>query len=267
MAKRRKSAPQRSHVYQSGEVRPGFSRRQEPKPVKSGVPTTWIVVGVLVALAVLAVGAYGLGFIPGGPGASPSPSPIPTAVPRPSFNVQEPSATPLASPPASPAGDGTRATIETELGNIVMEVYTESSPVAAENFINLAEAGFYDGVVFHRIVPGFVIQGGDPEGTGGGGPGYEIRDDPVVGDYTRGVVAMARPANQDGSMIPDSQGSQFFVVLADSVKDTLDKSGGYSIFAKVVEGMDVVDEIAAGPASGQTAVDAVIMTRVTIDRP
>jgi peptidyl-prolyl cis-trans isomerase B (cyclophilin B) len=267
MAKRRKSAPQRSHVYQAGELRPGFSRRQSAQPVKSGPPRTWIGVGIVVIVAILAVLAYALGYLPGGPGASPSPSPRPTAVPRASFDVSPPSATPLASPFAAPAGDGTRATIETELGNIVLELYTESSPVAAENFINLAEAGFYHGVVFHRIVPGFVIQGGDPEGTGGGGPGYEIRDDPVVGEYTRGVVAMARPANQDGSMIPDSQGSQFFIVLDDSVKDDLSKSGGYSIFANVVEGMEVVDEIAAGAASGQTALDPVVMTRVTISRP
>ncbi|MGI8928534.1 MAG: peptidylprolyl isomerase [Candidatus Limnocylindrales bacterium] len=235
--------------------------------MKSGPPWTWIGVGIVAILAILAVLAYALGYLPGGPGASPSPSPRPTAVPRASFDVSPPSATPLASPFAAPAGDGTRATIETELGNIVLELYTESSPVAAENFLNLAEAGFYNGVVFHRIVPGFVIQGGDPEGTGGGGPGYEIRDDPVVGEYTRGVVAMARPANQDGSMIPDSQGSQFFIVLDDSVKDDLSKSGGYSIFANVVEGMEVVDEIAAGAASGQTALDPVVMTRVTISRP
>lgn len=267
MAKRRKSAPQRSHVYQSGEVRPGFSRRQEPRPEKSRSPRTWIVAGILAVVAILAVLAYALGYIPGGPGASPSPSPRPTVAPRASFNVNPPSATPLASPPAAPAGDGTRATIETALGNIVFELYTESSPVAAENFINLAEAGYYNGVVFHRIVPGFVIQGGDPDGTGGGGPGYEILDDPVVGDYVRGVVAMARPANQDGSMIPDSQGSQFFIVLDNSVKDQLSESGGYAIFANVVEGMEVVDEIAAGAASGQTAVDPVVMTRVTITRP
>lgn len=264
MAKRRKSATQRSHVYQSGEVRPGFSRRAPARTTRSGPPVAWILVGVVGVIALLAVLAYALGFIPGGAAASPSPEPVP---PRPSFAVGPPSATPLASPPAAPAGDGTRATIETELGNIVIELYTESSPVAAENFINLAEAGFYNGVVFHRIVPDFVIQGGDPEGTGGGGPGYEIRDDPVVGEYVRGVVAMARPAGEGGALIPDSQGSQFFVVLDDAVKDELPKTGGYAIFGVVVEGMEVVDEIATGEASGQTAIDPVVMTRVTIQRP
>lgn len=261
MAKRRKSAPQRSHVYQSGEVRPGFSRRQEQKPVKSGVPTTWIVAGVLVALAVLAVGAYGLGFIPGGPGASPSPSPGATAVARPSFNVQAPSATPLASPPAAPAGDGTRATIETALGNIVMEIYTESSPVAAENFINLAEAGYYSGVGFHRIIPEFMIQGGDPDGTGRGGPGYTIQDEPIVGAYTRETVAMAR------SSAPNSQGSQFFIMVGD---EPALNDGGYAIFGRVTSGMDVVDRIVAGETTGPSndlAVDPVVMTRVTVQRP
>jgi cyclophilin family peptidyl-prolyl cis-trans isomerase len=226
------------------------------------------VVGIIALLAVL---AYAAGFFGGRGTASPPPSalssPGPTATARPSFDLHPPSATPLANPPAAPAGDGTRATIETALGNIVMELYTESSPVAAENFINLAEAGYYNGIVFHRIVPDFVIQGGDPEGTGGGGPGYEILDDPVVGDYLRGVVAMARPANPDQSKIPDSQGSQFFIVLDDAVKDGLDKAGGYSIFGKVVEGMDIVDQIALGPASGQDAINPVVMTRVTIDRP
>ncbi|CAN5802789.1 hypothetical protein BH24CHL5_BH24CHL5_12670 [soil metagenome] len=222
----------------------------------------WIVGGI-AAIGVIALLAFSLGVIPGfGPGGNAAPAPT-VDVSR----LHPPAATPLADPPAEPAGDGTRATIETELGTIVMELYTDSSPVAAANFINLAEAGFYNGVVFHRIVPAFVIQGGDPEGTGGGGPGFEIQDDPVVGEYIRGAVAMARPANRDGSLIPDSQGSQFFVVLADDVAQRLPKSGGYSVFGKVVEGMDVVDRIALGPVSNQQALDPVVMTRITVQRP
>jgi len=211
-------------------------------------------------MAVLLGGAYFAGLIPGfGPGGA-SPSPSPGAVGSPPA-VNPPVATPLAAPPAEPASDGTRATIETELGNIVLEVYTDSAPVASENFINLAQAGYYDGVVFHRIVPGFVIQGGDPLGTGTGGPGYTIVDEPVVGEYIRGTVAMARTA------APDSQGSQFFIVLDDSVQQTLPKSGGYVIFGQVLEGMDVADQIAAGPASEQMALEPVAMTRVTIQPP
>lgn len=261
MAKRRKSAPQRSHVYQSGEVRPGFSRRQEPGSEKAGTRWTWIVVGVLGVLAVLAVLAYALGFIPGGPAPSQSPSPGPTAATRPSFNVAPPSATPLASPLAAAAGDGTQATIETELGTIVFELYNQSAPVAAENFTNLAEAGFYDGVVFHRTIPGFMIQGGDPEGTGGGGPGYTIPDEPFSGEYTRGVVAMARTEQ------PNSQGSQFFIVVDDS--DFL-AGQGYTIFGRVLSGMEVADEIVSGPTTGaqnDIAIDPVVMTNVTIQRP
>lgn len=254
MAKRRRTTPQRTHVYQGG--RPGFSRRSEPKPVKSGVPTTWIVAGVGV-VAVLVILAFGLGFI-GGPQASPSPSP------RPTFDlslVHPPAATPLASPLAAPTGDGTKATITTALGVIVMEIYTESAPVAAENFINLAEAGFYNGVGFHRIIPNFMIQGGDPEGTGGGGPGYTIADEPIIGDYTRGMVAMARNSQ------PHSEGSQFFIM----VKDTPSlNGGGYAIFGRVLSGMEVVDQIVSGQTTGpqnDLAVTPVLMQTVTIQKP
>jgi len=262
MVKRKHSA-QRSRINTTGE-RPGFSRRSVAPPSSRRSPTTWLILGGLGVIAGLAVLAYALGWIGGGPAASPSPSPAPT------FDlslVHPPSATPLASPPAAPASDGTTATIETDLGNIVIELYNESAPVAATNFINLAEAGFYDGVVFHRIISGFMIQGGDPEGTGGGGPGYEILDDPVVGDYARGNVAMARPANSDGSRIPNSQGSQFFIMVADRPELA---SGGYSIFGNVISGMDVVDQIVAGESSGppnDRAVDPVVMRHVTIQRP
>lgn len=257
MAKRRKSAIQRSHVYQSGEVRPGFSRRPPPGTTRSGPPLQWIVLGVVGLVAVLAVLAYALGFMPGG--ATPTPSPEP-ASPRPSFAVGPPAATPLASPPAQPAGDGTTATIETELGSITFELFTESSPVAAENFINLADVGFYNGVVFHRTMTDFMIQGGDPDGTGRGGPGYTIEDEPIVGEYTRGIVAMARSQGRD------TQGSQFFIMVKET--PTL-AGGGYAIFGRVTAGMDVVDAIVAGETTGppnDIAVDPVVMTRVTVQR-
>src|SRR6266545_4684552 len=179
MAKRKHTA-QRTHPSTTAE-RPGFSRRSNlppPSARRSGL-TTWLVLGGVGLIGVLVVLAYAAGWI-GQPGASPSPSP-------------------LASPPAAPSGDGTTATIHTDLGDIIFELYTDSAPVAATNFINLAQAGFYNGVGFHRLVPDFMIQGGDPEGTGGGGPGYMIQDEPVVGDYTRGIVAMAR------TTAPDSQ--------------------------------------------------------------
>jgi peptidyl-prolyl cis-trans isomerase B (cyclophilin B) len=262
MAKRRKQTPQRTHVYQSGEVRPGFSRRQPAKSTQKGPSLTWLALGAGVIVVVLAALAYATGFFGGGP--SP-PSPVALGTIRPSFNVQPPSATPLESPVAEPVGDGTTATISTELGDITFELFNQSAPVASENFVNLADAGYYSGVVFHRIVPDFMIQGGDPEGTGGGGPGYTIRDEPIVGEYTRGTVAMARTA------APNSQGSQFFIVVADS---PFLAGGGYTIFGRVTAGMEVVDQIVNMPSAndersgrGGTALDPVVMESVTIQRP
>jgi len=163
----------------------------------------------------------------------------------------------------APAGDGTKAIIHTALGDITIELFNQSAPVAAANFAKLAGEHFYDGVGFHRIVPGFVIQGGDPTGTGRGGPGYTIQDEAVVGDYERGMVAMARtPA-------PNSQGSQFFICVAD-LRGRLPTSGGYVIFGRVTGGMDVADRIAAGPNSGSPnnqALEPVAMTSVEIVAP
>lgn len=212
---------------------------------------------LLTLLAVLLFAACG-GLSAG------SPSSPPTTPSRTSVGLQPPSSTPLAEPPAEPASSGLRASIATSLGEIQVELFDRSAPVATENFVNLARAGFYDGAVFHRLVPDFVIQGGDPEGTGRGGPGYTIRDEPVVGQYARGIVAMARtPA-------PDSQGSQFFVVLDDAARRSLDQARTYVIFGRVTTGMDVVDRIAAMPNSGQPenrALQPVAMDRVTISAP
>jgi peptidyl-prolyl cis-trans isomerase B (cyclophilin B) len=194
----------------------------------------------------------------GGSTATPSPSP---AHGRP---LGPPSATPLASAPAQASGDGTTATISTALGDMTIALYTESAPVGAENFINLAEAGFYNGLTFHRTVPGFVIQGGDPAGNGSGGPGYTIKDEPVSGTYGRGIVAMAR--TQD----PDSQGSQFFIVLDDQAHDALEHFRTYDIIGTVTKGMEVADAIAARPNSGppnKAAIDPVVMKTVTITPP
>jgi cyclophilin family peptidyl-prolyl cis-trans isomerase len=148
-----------------------------------------------------------------------------------------PEATPNPVALDAPAGDGTAVRLTTDLGHVVIGLFTESAPVAAENFLNLAREGYYDGVGFHRAVPGFVLQGGDPEGTGSGGPGYTISDEEVVGTYGRGVVAMARTPQ------PDSQGSQFFFVLDDAAAGSLEPVRTYTIFGRVIEGMDVVDAI------------------------
>ena len=121
------------------------------------------------------------------------------------------------------------------------ELYPETAPQSVGNFIALANSGFYDGLIFHRVIPGFMIQGGDPKGTGIGGPGYHIKGEFAMNGvnnplkHTYGVLSMAR------SMMPDSAGSQFFIMHQDAPH--LD--GQYAAFGKVVAGMDVVDKIAA----------------------
>ena len=132
--------------------------------------------------------------------------------------------------------------ITTRFGDIEVELYSDSAPKTVENFKDLTKKGFYDGLIFHRIVPGFVIQGGDPytrdttnrRRWGTGGPGWNIKAEFNKNKHTRGVLSMAR--SQD----PDSAGSQFFIVLKDS--NFLD--GQYTIFGKVKSGMDAVDKIA-----------------------
>ena len=133
-------------------------------------------------------------------------------------------------------------TIEMEDGGIIkLELYPDVAPISVNNFISLAKKGFYDGLIFHRVISGFMIQGGDPQGIGIGGPGYSIRGEfaanGVKNDlrHKRGVLSMARA--QD----PNSAGSQFFIMHADG--DFLD--GQYAAFGQVTDGMDVVDRIAA----------------------
>ena len=165
---------------------------------------------------------------------------------------------PSSAPEPLPAGETRDVTIETDLGNIVIAVEADLGPLAAGNFVALAECGFYDGVVFHRIMPDFVIQGGDPTGTGSGGPGYEFPNDPVSVPYERGVVAMANAGR-------DTNGSQFFIVLQEAGLPP-----DYSVFGRVTSGMEVADQIAAGPSSGGQAgqaLEPVTMNRVTVANP
>ena len=171
-----------------------------------------------------------------------------------------PAATPNPVALEVPAGDGTAVRLTTELRDVVIGLFNESAPVAAENFLNLAQAGYYDGVGFHRAVPGFVLQGGDPDGTGTGGPGYTIVDEEVVGQYGRGVVAMARTQE------PDSQGSQFFFVLDDEAEAALEAFRTYTIFGRVVEGMDVVDAIVAAREPADQIPDPVRILSTSVEQ-
>ena len=159
----------------------------------------------------------------------------------------------------------TRATLATDKGDIEVDLFTESAPKTAANFVDLAKKGFYDDVVFHRVIPGFVIQGGDGQygkkskldtnRVGTGGPGYKFADEPVNGDYARGAVAMANSG-------PNTNGSQFFICHQD-LGGKLPKN--YTLFGQVTRGLDVVDAIAAGKTgAGDRPVEPVAVTKVTI---
>lgn len=127
------------------------------------------------------------------------------------------------------------ATLKTEKGDIVVELNAAETPITVNNFVSLAKKNFYNNTIFHRTIKGFMIQGGDPTGTGRGGPGYRFADEPFVGEYTRGTIAMANAG-------PDTNGSQFFIMHKDV---PLQKD--YVIFGKVIKGLEVVDVIAEAP--------------------
>jgi len=129
-----------------------------------------------------------------------------------------------------------KAVIQTNKGTIEIELYADKAPKTVSNFVYLAQNGFYNGLTFHRVVPGFVIQGGDPNGNGSGGPGYEFEDELVQGEYVDGAVAMANSG-------PNTNGSQFFICLGDQSKN-LTKS--YNLFGQVTSGLDVAKKIAVG---------------------
>ena len=129
-----------------------------------------------------------------------------------------------------------QVTIETDRGPIVMELDPKLAPKSVNHFVALARDGFYDGLTFHRVVPDFVIQGGDPEGSGRGGPGYKWDDEPVKAEYTLGAVAMANAG-------PNTNGSQFFICIDDCTKKL---TKAYNLFGYVIDGMDVATSITQG---------------------
>jgi cyclophilin family peptidyl-prolyl cis-trans isomerase len=125
------------------------------------------------------------------------------------------------------------ATLHTSEGSIELELYPDAAPKTVENFVKLSRDGFYEGVIFHRVIPDFMIQGGDPTGTGTGGPGYEFEDEFNEHRVVRGALAMANAG-------PNTNGSQFFIVTAEATP-WLD--GKHTVFGRVTSGMDVVDRI------------------------
>ncbi len=224
-----------------------------------------LVAAAAIAAAACTGGSSAAPIMPSGVPTEPPPTGVPTA--------GYPEGCPT-EPPAPLGDEKVMVTLATEQGDIVVEVDGALAPNATANFVALAECGAYDGVVFHRLVPGFVIQGGDVENgrkpgvdpglVGSGGPPYRITDDPVTTPYGRGTVAMARTQQ------PNSQGSQFFIVLDDAARGALESANTYAILGSVTEGMDVVDAIAAMPNSGEPAnqaLEPVAITGTTVERP
>lgn len=132
-----------------------------------------------------------------------------------------------------------KAIIKTEKGDLTVQFYDEDTPGTVENFIKLSKSGYYDGVTFHRVIPDFMVQGGDPTGTGAGGPGYEIKCELAGGNqyHDRGVLSMAHRGRDTG-------GSQFFI--CHSRTNTAHLDGNHTCFGKVIENVDVIDEIRQG---------------------
>ena len=153
-------------------------------------------------------------------------------------------------------------TIETNQGTIKAELYPEIAPNTVNNFISLIRKGFYDGTIFHRVIPGFMIQGGDPDGTGMGGPGYGIKGEFAMNGFennlkhTTGVLSMAR------SQRPNSAGSQFFIM----VDDAPHLDGQYAAFGKVIEGMEAAQAIVSAPRDwSDRPHEDQVMVKVTVD--
>ncbi|MGH2608808.1 MAG: peptidylprolyl isomerase [Tepidiformaceae bacterium] len=146
------------------------------------------------------------------------------------------------------------ATIETSAGTMTADLFPGDAPQTVNNFVFLANDGYYNDVIFHRVIPGFMIQGGDPTGTGSGGPGYKFNDEPVKRKYDRGILAMANAG-------PNTNGSQFFIMHAD-----YGLPPNYTIFGKLTSGEDVLDKIATAKTGAQDRpVEPVTIRSVSID--
>jgi cyclophilin family peptidyl-prolyl cis-trans isomerase len=166
-------------------------------------------------------------------------------------------------PPEMTIDPGSRytAVIETSKGTIRAQLLPEDAPKTVNNFVFLARNGFYDGVPFHRVIQGFMIQTGDPTGTGSGGPGYRFEDEPVRRDYAAGALAMANAG-------PNTNGSQFFICHAD-LSGRLPKN--YTLFGQVTEGLEVVDQLASVPVQSNrggersSPTEPIRIDRVTIE--
>ena len=236
-------------------------------------PLTWAGIAAVALIAAFLVLRPG-GFGAGASGSSPSGSaPLTDASPASGAPagasgsaVAGASGCPTSQPPALGAGQKRLVTLATAKGPIGITIEADLSPIAAGNFVALASCGFYDGVVFHRVATlqdgtPFVIQGGDPTGSGTGGPGYEIQDEPVKTPYKRGTVAMARTS------APNSVGSQFFIVLDDKDAPVLSSANTYQIIGSVTSGMEAVDAIYAAAGGQENPASPIAMENVTVTTP
>jgi cyclophilin family peptidyl-prolyl cis-trans isomerase len=267
----RPRSSKKQRAREGGAARPTATQPAKGGPtqggsVAGGIPTLWLVViGVVVFAIGAALAGGAIQF--GGRGANPSSPPAGGSVAAGgSVTGGIPGGCPTAQPPAAPAGQTRVVTIETAKGQMQLTLKADLSPIAVGNFTALVSCGYYDGIVFHRVATlqdgtPFVIQGGDPDGTGMGGPGYEIQDEPVTTPYVRGTVAMARTA------APNSVGSQFFIVLDDKDGAILAQANTYQIIGSVTTGMETADAIYAAANGQENPADPVVMTKVSISNP
>ena len=196
------------------------------------------------------------------PQATPVATPVATPTPTPTQTMQQTEERPevmsksYSSYPdmVIDTGNQYRATMKTSKGTIVLDLFADEAPKTVNNFVFLAREGFYDGVIFHRVISGFMIQGGDPTGTGMSGPGYRFDDEPVNRSYLKGTLAMANAG-------PNTNGSQFFIMHTN-----FNLPPNYTIFGMAIEGQDVVDAIATTPTSGSDRpLEDVYIVSVTIE--
>jgi cyclophilin family peptidyl-prolyl cis-trans isomerase len=215
---------------------------------------------IILSVVIIAVAIWG-GFELFGGSGNVSQVSVVTGTTTPSTTGQAVVATTATSTSTAPAANGAhKVTIETNYGTIVFETYDADAPNTVQNFITLANKGFYDGLTFHRVISGFMIQGGDPSGDGTGGPGYQFADElnPATASYQtgykQGVVAMANSG-------PNTNGSQFFIMAAD-----YPLPNNYTIFGKVISGQDVVnaiDAVKTDPTNNKP-LTPVVMQKVTV---
>jgi cyclophilin family peptidyl-prolyl cis-trans isomerase len=222
------------------EKRNPTGTKSQQKPTSTASTSRWWWIGGIAA--VLLVGAVALWFTVG-PGKPATPASTPTEKESISMPTNPADRNNMYSAPPEMQIDPGKtyvATISTVKGDIVVQLDASAAPLTVNNFVFLAKQGFYDGLTFHRVEPAFVIQGGDPTGTGGGGPGYTVQAE-IQLPHVEGAIAMAR-LGDEVNPTRASSGSQFYITLA----PTPFLDGGYTAFGQVIEGMEVVQSIAVG---------------------